>query len=180
MIEDPARPAVGGMTVITGISTGDMGDTLSGGGGSIVTTETGAVHRGMIDTYGREPGGGGMTIFAGGIVFVRNRVIGPVNALPELLLDTVVAGTAGSRYVLRISRGVWIIRWKFIVCTMAIGASRRHDKPAFYQSTAVHTVLVASDDVIDLGIYPRCGLLTYAMTTPAKCRNIERIGWRRR
>ena len=119
-----------------------------------------------------------MTIFTGGKFFVGNRVSGPVNTLPELLLDTVVAGTAGSRYVLRISRGVWIIRWKFIVCTVAIGASRRHNKAAFNQSAAVHAVLVTTDDVIDLGMYPRCGLLPYAMTIPAQCRNIERIGWR--
>ena len=117
-----------------------------------------------------------MTIFTGGKFFVGKRVIGPVNTLPELFLNTVVAGTAGSRYVLRVSRGIWILRWKLIMCTMAIGTSRRHDKTAFDQSAAMHAVLVTTDNVIDLGVYPRCSLLTHAMTIPAKCRNIERIG----
>lgn len=129
---------------------------------------------------GTHDGVRGMTIFTGGKTFIGDRIIGPVNALPELFLDSVMAGTAGSSYVLRMGRGVRILRRKFIVCSMAIGASCRYNETALYQSAAMHTVFVAADDIVDLGIDPGRGLLTYAMAIPAEPRNIQRIGWRQR
>mgnify|MGYP001812251611 CR=1 FL=1 len=106
-----------------------------------------------------------MAIFTGRMTFIGNRVLRPVNAIPELLLDTMMASPTGSRNVRRIDHGVRIFRWHFGMRTMAISTGCGYDKTALNQSATVNTVFVATDNVIDVSVYARCRLLANAMAT---------------
>ena len=72
----------------------------------------------------------GMTVFAGGLVFVGDRIIRPVNTLPELFLDTVMASPAGSRNIRRVNSGLRVLRGHFGMRTVAISTGCSNDKTA--------------------------------------------------
>ena len=122
----------------------------------------------------------GMTIFASRMLRIGFRVIGVVDAGPELLLDPVVADPAGSSDVPRIDQCVRVLRGEFGVCTVAISACRRHDETAVYQTPAMNAVFIAADDVVHHGVNSCRRLLTNAMAGPAERRNIARVRGRRR
>jgi hypothetical protein len=118
----------------------------------------------------------GMAIFAGGVFRIDLRVIGIVDAGPELLLDAVVANAAGTRDILRIDHGARILRWEFGVCAVAVGTGRRYDEPTVYQPAAMHAVFIAAYNIVHIGVDPCRRLLADAMTGSAQHRNIARVG----
>ena len=144
-----------------------------------VTTSTLLHHQGAEpQLFGAHDRMRGMTVLAGRVIVLGNRIVRPVNTLAELFLDPMVTSTARTRDVRRIYCGVRVLRRHFGMRTVAISAGRCYDKTTF-QSTTVNTVFISTDDVIDFSVYPRCGLLTDTVATPAQRWDVHRIRWRR-
>ena len=64
MVEYRRHPAVGGMTVIAAVVTGNVVGRLAQGRGAVVTTEAGAKDGGMVDPDHRGPDIGAVTVLA--------------------------------------------------------------------------------------------------------------------
>ena len=105
---------------------------------------------------------------------------GGVHALIELLLDSVVALSAGIRQVARIHRGFRIDFWQDTVRGVTTGASRSHGESALQQSLPVNAFFIVGDDlVLGTGVAQR-RFLTFTMATPAQVRYVGRKYGRRR
>ena len=116
-----------------------------------------------------------MTVLAGGILFVRVRVVRPVDAGAERFFYPVVAGAAGAGDILRTDRRLRIRGRTLGVCAVTIGAGCRHDE-AGLQGSTMDAVFIAAHDVVHFGVNPCRGLFADAMTISAKFGDVTRIG----
>ena len=64
MVEYCRHPAIGGVTVIAAVVTGNVVGRLAIGGGAVVTAEAGAEHGSMIDPVHRVPGVDAVAVLA--------------------------------------------------------------------------------------------------------------------
>ena len=117
----------------------------------------------------------GVTILAGRVIVLGYWVFSPVNTALELFRDPMVTSTAGTGNVRRVNRGVRVSRSHLGMRTVAIRTGRRYDKATFNETATVNTVFIATDNVIDVSVYPRCGFLAHAMASSTLRRHIQRI-----
>src|ERR1035438_1334147 len=98
-----------------------------------------------------------------------------VHALHELLLDSVVADSAGGGHVLRVHGGIRIGARQDEVCSVATGAGGGHGQAALHQALAVNALTVVLNNLMLPSGVTHGGFLALAMATAAESGHI-RIG----